>query len=123
MSIQHSGDFDVPEDFELAPDEPGFYPDAWSQGALSWQLHFYDGDERKWVGYINGEPTYWVHRGSFGCGFDNDFHDACLDEMEGINACETHWRKRAGLPPLPKQQPLNPFDCSTPFCHFPDLWN
>ena len=97
MSIPNSGNFDappdfvdVPPDFELTPDEPGLYSDAWPQGELSWQLHFQDGDERKWVGYIDGEPAYWVHRGVFGCVFGPDWGDCCDTEMEGINACEVH---------------------------------
>jgi hypothetical protein len=30
---------------------------------INWQLHFHNGDERKWLGYVNDEPVYWVHRG------------------------------------------------------------
>jgi hypothetical protein len=59
---------------------------------INWQLHAYDGDERRWLGYVDGEEEYWVHRGGYGCSSDMDFGDGCESEMEGINCCEAHHR-------------------------------
>jgi hypothetical protein len=76
---------------------------------INWQLHAYDGDERRWLGYIDGEEEYCVHRGTFSSMSDDDFADSYEDEMHAINCCEAHhkygqnWVKKMRTDPLLSQ--------------------
>jgi hypothetical protein len=80
---------------------------------ISWQLRPYDGDERCWDGYLDGELAYTVHRGGYffhlADPLGHDYGDACDSEQTGINCCEAHalygenWPKSKQLDPILSQ--------------------
>ena len=73
---------------------------------INWQLHAYDIDERRWLGFVDGVEEYWVHRGGYGSCSDLDFADGCASDMEGIACCEAHYKYGAQWPDKIKTDPL-----------------
>lgn len=80
-------------------------------GPIYWKLRAYDGDERWWEGFVNGQLAYnvsrgaWYHHESCDC-------DCCDSELDGINICEAHalyghnWPASKRIDPILSQREL-----------------
>jgi hypothetical protein len=61
-------------------------------GEIAWEFRWYDGDEPRWDGYVDGEKLYSVHRLTWFCYDDHDASDACKSIEAGKAACLQHLR-------------------------------